>query len=71
MRKRIPSRPDLPNRSDPAGFVLGRARFARICAVEGIALTPDMRDILERFDREGLKAEGRRHAIVQRFAPST
>jgi hypothetical protein len=48
-------------------FVLGRDRFARISAVEGIALTDDMRATLERFDREGLSAAERRRAILARF----
>lgn len=62
-----------PLRSRPAsaepGFVLGRDRFARISAVEGIALTEEMRATLDRFDREGLSAEERRRAILRYFAP--
>ena len=58
------SRPSPPSR----GFVLGRERFARISAVEGIALTDDMRATLERFDREGLSADERRRAILARFS---
>lgn len=57
-----------PHRSKRAqSFVLGRDRFARISAVEGIALTDDMRATLERFDREGLSAAERRRAILARF----
>ena len=52
--------PSPPSR----GFVLGRERFARISAVEGVALTDEMRATLERFDREGLSAEERRRAIL-------
>lgn len=44
--------------------MLGRERFARISAVEGVALTDEMRATLERFDREGLSAEERRRAIL-------
>ena len=58
------SRPSPPSR----GFVLGRERFARISAVEGIALTDEMRATLERFDREGLSADERRRAILARFS---
>ena len=50
------------------GVVLGRDRFARISAVEGIELTADMRATLDRFDREGLSAEERRRDILARFA---
>ena len=53
--------PSPPSR----GFVLGRERFARISAVEGIALTDEMRATLERFDREGLSADERRRAILR------
>ncbi len=47
----------------------GRDRFAGINAVEGVALTPDMRADLERYDRDGLSAAERRRAIQARFAP--
>ncbi|MGO8799965.1 MAG: hypothetical protein ACLQE9_02840 [Roseiarcus sp.] len=50
--------------------MLGRERFARISAVEGVELSEDMRAMLDRFDREGFGAEERRRAILQRFAPS-
>ena len=57
-----------PRPSPPSlGFVLGRERFARISAVEGVALTDEMRATLERFDREGLSADERRRAILARF----
>lgn len=62
MRKTTPSRSPRPPRAD--GFVVGRARFASISAVEGIALSPDMRAALERFDREGLSTEERRRRIL-------
>jgi len=70
MRKSALSRPDSATRARPSGFVLGRDRFARISAVEGIELTADMRAALEDFDREGLSAAERRRAILRRFAPS-
>lgn len=59
-----------PARPASAGFVLGRDRFAQISAVEGISLTSDMRETLDRFDREGLSAAERRHAIVSLFTPA-
>lgn len=55
--------------ADNAGFVLGRARFAHISAVEGIELSPDMRSALEDFDRRKLAAAERRRAIIGRFTP--
>jgi hypothetical protein len=51
------------------GFVLGRDNFARISAVEGMALTNEMRAMLQGFDRDGLSAEERRRAIIGRFEP--
>ncbi len=66
--------PPTPTRrtssSRPGGFTLGREHFARISAVEGIALTPEMRATFDGFDRDGLSAEERRRAITSRFAPS-
>jgi hypothetical protein len=70
MREPISSRPKRSSPSRSAGFVLGRDRFAQISAVEGIALTGDMRATLDQFDREGLSAEERRRAILRRFAPA-
>jgi hypothetical protein len=70
MRKPIPLKPSRPRHARADDFVLGRERFARISAVEGIALTTDMRATLDRFDREGLSAEECRRAILRRFAPA-
>jgi len=70
MPKSARSKPGQPVRSRAAAFTLGRVRFAQISAVEGIALTPEMREMMNRFDREGLSAAERRRAIVSRFAPS-
>ncbi len=47
------------------GFVLGRARFAAICAVEGIALTPDMKRRASEFENLGLSAAERRREIIK------
>jgi hypothetical protein len=66
MRKSTLERPKQPSKAR-SDFVLGRDRFAQISAVEGIALTSDMRAELERFDREGLSSAERRRAIVARF----
>lgn len=68
MRKSSPPRSKPPS---PKGFILGRAGFARISAVEGLALTPEMQATLERFDREGLNADERRRRIIASFRSST
>jgi cell filamentation protein len=51
-------------------FVLDRESFARISAVEGVALTAETREVLDQFDRAGLSAVARRRAIHERFASS-
>jgi hypothetical protein len=49
------------------GYVLGRSRFAKISAIEGIHLTSAMEaDFLE-FERKGLSAEDRRRAIGRKY----
>ena len=49
------------------GFTLGREAFAKISAVEGIALTPGMKEDFRAFEREGLSAEERRAALVRKY----
>lgn len=70
MSKPTKASPHRSSPSRPGGFTLGRDGFARISAVEGIALTPEMRAALDRFDRDGLSAEERRRTIIGQFAPS-
>jgi hypothetical protein len=70
MRKSSIARPRRPSSPLTDSFTVGRDRFARISAVEGIALTPDMLATLDGFDRAGLSAEERRRAILSRFAPT-
>lgn len=49
-------------------FVLGRARFEAISAVEGIRKTAESRRMFDDFDRKGLTAEQRRRAIFEKYA---
>ncbi len=46
-------------------MTLGRERFAKISAVEGIELTPRMKQRGAEFDRQGLSAEERRRGIIR------
>lgn len=55
-------------RTNTKGFIVGRDVFAKISAVEGVKLTPEMRKDLEEFDRKGLSAKERRTAIVRKYA---
>ena len=51
--------------------MLDRESFARISAVEGVALTAETREVAaDQFDRAGLSAVARRRAMDQRFASS-
>ena len=49
--------------------MLGRESFARISAVDGVELTAEVRETMERFDREGLSVAARHNAIRKWFAP--
>lgn len=55
------------SRSSSKGYVLGRARFAKISAIEGIKMTRAMEADLEEFDRKGLSAEDRRRVIGRKY----
>ena len=48
-------------------FVLGRARFAKISAIEGIHLTPEMQRDLRHYDKLGLSADERRKRIARKY----
>jgi hypothetical protein len=49
------------------GFVVGRAHFAKISAVEGIELTEVMEKRASEADRKGLTAEEYRRTIVRNY----
>jgi hypothetical protein len=49
------------------GFVVGRARFAKISAVEGIELTEVMEKRASEAGRKGLTAEEYRRTIVRSY----
>jgi hypothetical protein len=57
-------------KSEPKSFTLGRGGFARISAVEGIRLSPEMERRFREFDRLGLSAGDRRKAIARLFVGS-
>ena len=71
MKEASSPKASIARRSDTKQFILGRDRFERISAVEGIYLTADMRSMLDQFERDGLSAADRRAAIVRRFAPTS
>jgi hypothetical protein len=49
---------------------IGRARFAKISAVEGIVLTPEMERRVAHFDWAGLSARERRESIIRAYRKS-
>ena len=60
------------NSSTPAkrakGLVLGRERFIKFSAVEGIHLTDDDRSLIKEMDARGLQPDERRKTVLARFA---
>lgn len=50
-----------------SGMTLGRERFAKISAVEGIVLTAVMKKRAADFDRRGLSGEERRRTIIRAY----
>ncbi len=50
--------------------VIGRERFAKISAVEGIKLSSAMKKRIAQFDRDGLSAAERRREIVKAYKKS-
>jgi hypothetical protein len=62
------SRKNTPAKIKPSGFVIGRKRFSKISAVEGIELSGAMKRRISDSDRKGLSAEQRRAAIIRAHA---
>jgi hypothetical protein len=62
MKKR--GSPPNRRRDRQGDFTLGRERFAKISAIEGLKLTPEMKRRVAEFDRKGLKPDERIRAIV-------
>jgi hypothetical protein len=49
------------------GYILGRSRFGKISAVEGIRLSASMTRDFAEFDRKDMSAAERRRHIIGRF----
>jgi hypothetical protein len=62
------NRKNIPAKTKPSGFVIGRERFSKISAVEGIELSGAMKKRISDSDRKGLSAEQRRAAIIRAHA---
>lgn len=49
-------------------FILGRGRFEKISAVEGIVKSAESRRMFDEFDRKRLTPAQRRQAIFEKYA---
>jgi len=56
-----------PAKRPVRGYTIGRRSFAKISAVEGIALTEEMDRDFREFERKGLTPKERRAAIAQKY----
>ncbi len=56
-----------PTKTSRKAYTLGRSAFAKISAVEGIRLTPEMEAHFKTFDRDELPAAKRREALAAAF----
>ena len=56
-----------PKRSSGGTFTIGRERFSKISAVEGIKLSRRTDETFREFDQRGLSAEERRREITRRY----
>lgn len=56
-----------PRKTPAKSYTLGRSAFAKISAVEGIRLTPEMEAQFKSFDALSLSAEKRREALAGTF----
>lgn len=63
----MPKQKQSTGKSSKAGFVIGRAGFAKISAVEGIRLKPAMRKRAAEATSKGLSAEETRNAIMRSY----
>jgi len=58
------------NKRVAANQVIGRERFAKISAVEGIKPSNAMKKRVAQFDRDGLSAAERRREIIKAYKKS-
>jgi hypothetical protein len=69
MKKRA-SPPKQAARSAKIGLIIGRERFAKISAVEGIELSPEMKRRADEFDRGAVSGAERRRTILRSYRKS-
>jgi hypothetical protein len=54
-------------KESPKNYTIGRKAFAKISAVEGIHLTPELQKDFQTFEQNGLSPKDRRQAIAKKF----
>jgi len=57
-----------PGKPVAKGYLIGRQRFAKISAIEGIRVTESMAEDFREFDRQKLPAGERRKLIARKYA---
>jgi hypothetical protein len=63
----MPKQKQSTGKRSKAGFIIGRAAFEKISAVEGIRLTPAMKKRAAEASNKGLSAEKTREAIIRAY----
>ena len=63
----MPKQKRPTEKSSKAGFIVGRAGFTKISAVEGIRLKPAMKERAAQATSKGLSAEEYRKVIVRAY----
>lgn len=63
----MPKQKQQTGRTGKGGFVVGRASFAKISAVEGIRLKPAMKKRAAEAAAKGLSAEEYRRTILRSY----
>jgi hypothetical protein len=63
----MPKQKRPAGKTNKTGFVIGRAGFAKISAVEGIRLKPMMEKRAAEARNKGLSAEETRKAIIRAY----
>ena len=59
------------NGTPKGGYMIGRKRFAKICAVEGIRLTAAMEADFRAFEKKGLPASERRKILAAKYGKAS
>jgi hypothetical protein len=63
----MPAPKKTTSKKRAAKHVIGRERFAKISAVEGIKPSPAMSRRIAEFDQQGLSAAERRREIIKAY----